>query len=264
MTREPDRRPPYLRLLVSALLVFGLAACAAPLQTQTPESADEVAADETAAAFGDLGVGALPGESGPGIPVVDPATVLQDDWVHLALHGATDYRMAYLDGRLAIRAEPRLSASGLIRRVSIDPARCPRFEWSWRVERLQEGADLRLRETDDVAASIFLLFGDPGLLSDPVPVPTLRYVWTNERLAHGAVIDSPYMPGRVRSLVVENGGGRLGVWVTEQRNIVEDYWKAFGRAPGAPVGAVVLFTDNDQTGEPALAHYGAARVLCSE
>jgi hypothetical protein len=190
--------------------------------------------------------------------------VIQDDWMHLALNGKTDYRMVYLDGRLAIRAEPRDGASGLIRRVSIDSTRCPTLEWSWRVEQLQASADLRLKETDDVAASIFLLFGDPGFLSDPAPVPTLRYVWTNERLAQGAVIDSPYMPGTVRSLVVENGAARLGAWVTEQRNIVEDYWKAFGRAPGAPVAAVVLFTDNDQTGEPALAHYGTARALCGE
>ncbi len=265
MTREPERRSAAPQLLAGALLILGLAACAAPLEPTAPDpAAGAAAADDTAAAFGDLGAGMVSGDPGPGIPVVDPATVLQDDWVHLPLHGATDYRIAYLDGRLAIRAEPRLSASGLIRRIAIDPDRCPHFAWSWRVEQLQPGADLRLKQTDDVAASILLLFGDPGFLSDPMPVPTLRYVWTNERLAQGAVIDSPYMPGMVRSLVVENGGARLGAWVTEQRNIVEDYWQAFGRAPGAPVAAVVLFTDNDQTGEPALAYYGTARALCGE
>ena len=55
----------------------------------------------------------------------DPATVIQDDWIHLALNGKTDYRIVYLDRQLAIRAAPRDGASGLIRRVSIDSARWP-------------------------------------------------------------------------------------------------------------------------------------------
>jgi len=258
--------------LAALVLAPGLAACAAPAPEQ--QRADSLVAGEAGAEVGEKADEAagfesfarsVPGEGmSGGVVVVDPATVLQDGWIHMPLHGTTDYRMTYLDGRLAIRAEPRQSASGLIRRVAIDPARCPILEWTWRVERLQDAADLRVKAADDVAASIFLLFGDPGLLSDPDPVPTLRYVWTNGRLARGAVIDNPYLPGTVRSLVVRNGGGPLGAWVSERRDIAADYWRAFGRAPGAPVGAVVLFTDNDQTGEPALAHYGAARALCEE
>lgn len=236
-----------LRAAAVGLIVAGLAACAVQ-----PEAPAEPAAKATPAFSG----------ATAGIAVFDPATVIQDDWMHLALNGKTDYRMVYLDGRLAIRAAPRDGASGLIRRVSIDSARCSTLEWSWRVEQLQESADLRVKEADDVAASIFLLFGDPGFISDPEPVPTLRYVWTNGNLAKDAVVDSPYMPGTVLNVVVENGGAPLGAWVTERRDIVADYWQAFGRAPAAPVGAVAILTDNDQTGEPALAHYGAARALC--
>jgi hypothetical protein len=239
----------------AASLSLGLAACATP--DQGPAVKVEVAAPDNPALYVDTA------PSDQGFAVFDPATVIQDDWAHLPLHGTTDYRMAFVDGRLAIRAQGRRSASGLIRRVTIDPARCPELEWSWRVEHLQPGADLRMRQGDDVAASIFLLFGDPGFLTDPDPVPTLRYVWTNAQLAQEAVIDSPYMPGLVRSLVIENGGGRLGAWVTERRDIAADYWRAFGRAPSAPVNAVVIFTDNDQTGEPVLAHYGRAQALCT-
>ncbi len=238
-----------LRAAAVGLIVAGLTACAAPPE---PAPLPDQPAQSTPAG----------GRAEAGIAVFDPATVIQDDWMHLAINGTTDYRMVYLDGRLAIRAEPRDGASGLIRRVSIDSTRCPTLEWSWRVEQLQESADLRIKEADDVAASIFLLFGDPGFLSDPEPVPTLRYVWTNGNLAADAVVDSPYMPGTVFSIVVENGAAQLGAWVTERRDIVADFWRAFGRAPAAPVSAVAILTDNDQTGEPALAHYGSARALC--
>lgn len=241
MRADAGRRRCFARRIVGLvmLLPFALSACAAPqpLQFETTPEATALA-------------------------VFDPATVLQDEWMHLPLHGTTDYRLAYLDGHLAFRAEPWNSASGLIRRVAIDVDRCPTLEWHWRVDRLQPDADLRTREGDDVAASIFLLFGDPGVLNDPVSVPTLRYVWTNDRVIEDAVIESPYLPGIVHNLVVESGSRQLGTWVTERRDMAADFYRAFGHKPGDGVGAIAIFTDNDQTGQPALAHYGAARVLC--
>ena len=113
-----------------------------------------------------------------------------------------------------------------------------------------------------MAASIFLFFGDPGLLISPNRVPTLRYVWTSARLPVGAVVDSPYAPGIVRSLVVESGERQLGRFVTERRRIADDFEQAFGRRPPGAVQAIALFTDNDQTGQPVEAYYLDARTLC--
>ncbi len=149
-----------------------------------------------------------------------------------------------------------------MRRVEIDTDQCPEIEWSWSVSVLQPSADIRIREREDVAASIFLLFGDPGFVFDPSPVPTLRYVWTNERVAVESVIDSPYMPGTVRSLVVRSGIHGSGQWTTQKRDVGRDFRTAFGYAPPGPVRAVAIFTDNDQTGEDVEAYYEWARVLC--
>lgn len=198
-------------------------------------------------------------------PLFDPATVIQDEWRHVPVRaGETEYRITHLDRRLAVRAEGRQSASGLLRRVSVDPQRCPILEWSWRVEKLQEKADLETREGDDVAAGLFLLFGDPGFLSNPVAVPTLRYVWSNDRQEKEAVIDNPYFPGVVRSVVVQAGSKNLGKWVTEERNVVADYERAFGEKPRETVHVVAIFTDNDQTKEPVVAYYGYAKFDCPQ
>ena len=167
-----------------------------------------------------------------------------------------------VDGQLGIRAVGRQSASGLIRRVRVDPRKCANIEWSWYVSRIQQDADLRVKEAEDVAASVFLLFGDPGFMFDPKPVPTLRYVWTNGRLPLNAVIDNPYLPGTVRSVVVENTDKRVNTWVTERRNMFKDFENAFGYPPKANIEAIALFTDNDQTLQPVEAYYGWARVVC--
>jgi hypothetical protein len=168
-----------------------------------------------------------------------------------------------MDGRLAIRAVGRHSAPLLIRRVSIDPELCPVVEWSWSVTRMQHGADLYVKEQEDVAASVFLLFGDPGFLFDSKPVPTMRYVWTNGKVPIESIVDSPYMPGTVRSIVVESGMDRIGGWITERRDVMEDFLNAFGYRPTERIHAVALFTDNDQTEEPVEAYYGSGRALCT-
>ena len=189
-------------------------------------------------------------------------SVIEDEWQQLNFLGTTRYRVELYRNRLAISARGRRSSSGLMRHVEFDTDHCPTIEWSWSVAVLQPGADIRIREREDVAASIFLLFGDPSFAFDPSPVPTLRYVWTNERVAVESVIDSPYMPGTVRSLVVQSGTQRGGQWTTQKRDLRRDFHTAFGYLPPGPVRAVAIFTDNDQTGEEVEAYYEWARVLC--
>ncbi len=124
-------------------------------------------------------------------------------------------------------------------------------------------ADVRLRERDDAAAFLFLFFGDPWFGSlDWKPVPALRYAWTTERAAIETVVDSPYLSGAIRTLVVESGEARLGRWLTARRNVAADFAEAFGHASRDIIRAIALFTDNDQTREPAEAAYAAAPVLC--
>ena len=193
----------------------------------------------------------------------EAANAIQDQWQHLLLRGETDYRLAFKDGRISIRAEGRNSASGLIRRIAIDTVKCPIMEWSWAVTQMQPSADLRVKNREDVAASVFLLFGDPGFPFDLKAVPTLRYVWTNENVPAEAIVDNPYLPGTVQSIVIESGTDRIGTWVTERRNVVEDYTLAFGSEPKDGIRAIALFTDNDQTKEPVEAYYGSGHMVCT-
>jgi hypothetical protein len=56
-------------------------------------------------------------------------------------------------------------------------------------------------------------------------------------------------------IVVRSGAARVGAWVEEERNVYEDYRKAFGEDPPMIKGIAVM-TDTDDTGESATAYYG--------
>jgi hypothetical protein len=59
-------------------------------------------------------------------------------------------------------------------------------------------------------------------------------------------------------VVVESGPERLQQWVRVERNIVEDYRKAFGEEPPT-ISGVAIMTDTDNTGESVTAYYGDIR-----
>lgn len=187
--------------------------------------------------------------------LADPTLPLEQAWTHQSFGAATRYESVMLNGVPAIRATGRESASGLYRERPYRVGDRPWLEWTWRVDQLQQTADIRVKDREDFAAAIFLIFGRPGPFNHDVA--TLAYVWTSGRLAEGAVVDSPNHPGFVRSIVVRSGRDRLGQWVSERRNTVDDFRKSFGREPPDSVEIIVLFTDNDQTREPVKAYYGA-------
>lgn len=205
---------------------------------------------------------ASPKLSGHRIELFDLTDPTQS-FIHLNIprRAATEYRISFRDGRTAIRAEGKKSASILYKMVEINPKRCPIIEWAWRVERLQPSADISVKEKDDVAASIGILFGDPGFFPFYVPVPTIRYVWTNNGARTESVIANPHSDF-VQNIVVESGHTHLGEWITVRRNLLEDFARAFGREPESAIYRMGLFTDNDQTLEAVVSYYAGAHVEC--
>ncbi len=235
---------PRIALLAT---LFGILGCAGPTETSREAAPGQA-----------LSVEGLYAE-----PVFAADTALFDAWTLVPIRGDGRWGLEPgPDGALAIAGRPEAGASAIYLNTDIDPVACPVLEWQWSVGAVQPSADLTRRETDDVAAALFVLFGDAGSPLDPKPVPTLRYVWTTERHQVGDVIPNPYLPDFVRNIVVARGEADIGVWRQERRDLQADYRAAFGAPPDAFVWSVALFVDNDQTGEPAAAFFRDASVYC--
>jgi len=186
--------------------------------------------------------------------LVDPVVPIEGIWSEKKFGTPTRYRLSTVEGVPAIEARGRGTASGLIRDIRFRVRDYPRLEWWWRVDLLPSNADIRTKFGDDVGASLFLVFGRPGILQ-PEPL-TLVYAWTSAATPEGNVVVNPHHERSVRTLVLRSGESNLATWVAERRNLVEDFRLAFGREPPEHAEAIAMWSDSDQSNQEVRAYYG--------
>jgi hypothetical protein len=72
----------------------------------------------------------------------------------------------------------------------------------------------------------------------------------------GTVFDSPFSSG-TKMIVVRSGRALAGTWVTEERNVLSDYDRSFGKGDTPPVPkGIAILTDSDNTHSRAVGDYG--------
>ncbi len=105
----------------------------------------------------------------------------------------------------------------------------PILEWTWKVTVLPQGADSRKKETDDQAAQLYVTW---PRFPEAVRSRIIGYIWDTTAPA-GSTIKSQ-KTGTVTYVVVRSGAADLGKWVTERRNVREDFKKIYGEEPEDP------------------------------
>ncbi len=198
-------------------------------------------------------------------------------WVRLIFgdeQGETSFLAAQQSGRYCMAATATATASGIIRRVDVDPEAYPRVTWSWWVDGPVPGGDLTKKEGDDFSARLFVNFEfQPdeagfwgrmkhrlagGRFGGEAPGRSLIYVWGN-LASPGTMAPSAYTDQAVQ-FVVRSGAKEARTWWTEERNVLQDYREAFGEDPPSIVGFAVM-TDADDTAASAAACYGDILLL---
>jgi hypothetical protein len=190
-------------------------------------------------------------------------------WTLSRFKKPTQYQLVMQDGRTVVKASAHASASGLLHRLSVDPRKYPLLHWRWKVTELIATADNSKKNSEDspvrVAVSFDgdieklplgdrVLFDSLRLLSGQnMPYATLIYIWEN-RAPKDTIIPNPHT-SRVKMIVVESGGDKLGNWQVETRNVYDDFKRAFGEEPGT-ITSVGIMTDTDNTGANVHAYYG--------
>lgn len=180
----------------------------------------------------------------------------------------TEYVVVKEESTHVIRATSEASASGIVRKIKIDLNEYPTIAWRWKVSNIIKKSDVRSKQGDDYAARVYITFEyDPDkvgfikkakykagrFLFGDIPIAAINYIWESHTPKE-TIVDNAYT-NFVKMIIVESGEEHVGQWREEERNLFEDYKKAFGENP-PPVNGVAIMTDTDNTGETATAYYG--------
>ena len=195
--------------------------------------------------------------SGEELLIDDFSTGLSPHWQPKSFVGETRYTPVTIDGRKALEAESRASASGLVYEKKIDALQLPILSWSWKIDGVLAKGDATTRKGDDYAARIYVVF--PSFFF--WRTKAVNYIWAN-KLPKGTTVFNRYTANDAM-IAVESGNGLAGRWLEEKRNIRDDFKSCFGEDPPM-IGAIAIMTDTDNTGETATAYYGPIRLLSGQ
>lgn len=181
---------------------------------------------------------------------------IKAEWINKSFKGQTEYTWVREDGRPFVRATSNNAASGLIYRIEYDPQKYPYITWNWKIDKIIADGNAKIKTKDDYSARVYIAFPSVFFWNSKI----INYIWAN-RLPKDQVVPSTYTSNSMM-VSVESGSPNVGQWVTETRNVYEDYIRFFGRKP-SKIGAIAIMTDTDNTGQSTSAGYGPIAV-CSK
>ena len=162
-----------------------------------------------------------------------------------------DFEVVQDGAEKALRLRSNIDSSTISKEIKVDVKQYPIVEWKWKVVTLPPRGHARKADTDDEAAQLYVTF--PRFPS-AVRSRIIGYIWDSTEPA-GASFQSAKV-STVHFIVVRSGGADLGKWITESRNVLEDYKKIYGENPGESAGAIALSINSQNTGAKAESLFG--------
>ncbi len=170
---------------------------------------------------------------------------IPSDWTGEAFgrRAAYDFAIEQDAGKRVLHLESHNEHSTIAKEITgkVNLKETPILEWAWKATLLPTGGDLRRKETTDMAAQLYVVWPRfPALFRSRI----IGYVW--DATTPVATIAKSQKTGTVTFVVMRSGSEDLGKWLTERRNVAEDYAKIFGESPDDP-GAITISIDSNDT-----------------
>lgn len=169
-------------------------------------------------------------------------------WERKNFKSETEYSVIKDGDKSVVMARSNSAASGIYKKIKLDPEQYRYLRWKWRVASPLHNAAEKVKKGDDYAARIYVVF--PGFFF--WQSKAINYVW-GSRLNKEEFFPSPFT-SNVAVVAIESGDEKAGTWVAEQRDILADYRNFFGSEP-RKIGAIAIMTDTDNTESSATAWY---------
>ena len=156
------------------------------------------------------------------------------------------------EGHRVLHLKSKIESSAVRKdlRGKIDLKATPVLEWTWKAVTLPKNGDCRKKTADDQAAQLYVVW---PRFPEAVRSQIIGYIWDTTTPA-GSIVKSE-KTSTVTYVVVRSGTADLGKWITERRNLVEDYKKIYGGQPEG-LGYISIAIDSDDTVSSAESFFG--------
>ena len=172
------------------------------------------------------------------------------DWEKQEFSGETSYELVSIDNRHVLRASSNASASGLVREIEVDLNKTPYMNWSWKVDAILNNVEETTKAGDDYPARVYIVVSDGFFFWQ---TRALSYSWASKQ-PKGSSWPNAFTD-RATMVAVQSGDERVGEWVQEKRNILDDIKNLLG-IDATSINAVAIMTDTDNSKQSASAYYG--------
>ncbi len=164
-----------------------------------------------------------------------------------------DFTIVEDAGRKVLHMKSDGDSSNISREIKgkVNLKETPILEWSWKVVTLPKGGDSRKAETDDQAGQIYVTW---PRFPEAVRSRIIGYVW--DTTAPAGLITKSQKTGTVTYVIMRSGSAEAGKWMTERRNVREDFKKIYGEEPDDPA-VLSIGIDSDDTKSTAEAYMGS-------
>jgi Protein of unknown function (DUF3047) len=189
--------------------------------------------------------------------------------VHIRFKTPTLYTRAEIEGVPCVLAEANASWSLHVAKVPDAFANASTLSWRWHVAKLLPGSDSETRGSDDAPVRVVIAFkGDKSKIDAPdrsamnmakliggweIPYATLQYIWESD--AKTETVIPHHTISRIQKIVVRSGELGLAGWLSFERNVRDDYRRAFGDEEPGEIESVGVMTDTDSLGGMARSCY---------
>ncbi len=184
----------------------------------------------------------------------------------------TQFDLVDMDGARVLRIKSDKSWGSLVHPVSEPIKPSSMLRWRWRLDQPLISADVRTKATEDSPLKVCLSFdmpaenipsGERGLFKlaqfftkEKIPTATLCYIWGHKEAI--GYEQASLFTARVRFIVLANESTPNRTWQTKERNIYNDFLKAFGQEAGTvpALSAILVGADADNTKSAGLGYVG--------
>lgn len=168
---------------------------------------------------------------------------------------AYDFAIVENDGHRVLHLKSQNEGSTISKEIrkKVNLKDTPILEWAWKVVTLPKGGNSCQKATDDQAAQVYVAW---ERFPSAVRSRVIGYVW--DSTAPVGTTCKSEKTGTVTYVVVRSGPAELGKWLTERRNVREDFKRIYGEAPDNP-DVVSISIDSNDTNSTAESYVG--RIL---